>query len=358
VELLLVNSSEAATGVPSRSRLTRLKPFRQGVKLLLGGVVIIAAGRHVLQTWTGLQSQGIFIQFEIGWLILAALAYQVGLVLDGVWFGRILQHTATPIARLAAIRAYLISHLGKYVPGKALVVIMRVALVVPAGARAATAAFATLYETLVMMAAGGLVACLGFLVEPGSRGTVPWLGEVPLAILAILPACGFLVLTYPPVFERLTRLISVPFPGVGPDVWPAIPARLQLEGLAWTALGWLFLGASQIAVLYGVGYRDLSPEMFPAVIGSVALATVAGFVVPISPGGLGVREWVLWTSLGATLDHGWAVVASLTLRLVWIGAELVGSAMLAPLGANRLRNRPVNAPSIHDLSSSVQAELQ
>ena len=35
---------------------------------------------------------------------------------------------------------------------------MRVGLATPYGARPATAAFATLYETLVMMAAGGLIA--------------------------------------------------------------------------------------------------------------------------------------------------------------------------------------------------------
>jgi len=36
-------------------------------------------------------------------------------------------------------RAYLIGHLGKYVPGKAMVVVLRVGLITPYGARAATA---------------------------------------------------------------------------------------------------------------------------------------------------------------------------------------------------------------------------
>ena len=50
-----------------------------------------------------------------------------------------------------------------------MVVVMRAGLSVPYGARAATAAIATFYETLVMMAAGGLVAALGFALAAGRR---------------------------------------------------------------------------------------------------------------------------------------------------------------------------------------------
>ena len=66
---------------------------------------------------------------------------------------------------------------------------------------------------------------------------------------------------------------------------------------------------------------------WPQVIAGVALATVAGFVVPISPGGLGVREWVLWTSLASAVDHSMAVVASLALRLTWVIGEVLAAAV-------------------------------
>ena len=81
--------------------------------------------------------------------------------------------------------------------------------------------------------------------------------------------------------------------------------------------------------------RALSPAglvwtTWPTVVASVALATVAGFVVPVSPGGLGVREWVLWTSLGSVIDKDLAVLASLGLRLTWVlGEVLAGAALIA-----------------------------
>ena len=68
----------------------------------------------------------------------------------------------------------------------------------------------------------------------------------------------------------------------------------------------------------------------PVVIASVAFATVAGFVVPVLPGGLGVREGVLMSALAPALGPDHAVVAALVLRLVWVGAELVAAAVFFP----------------------------
>ena len=98
--------------------------------------------------------------------------YLAGLTLFGVFFDRIMKASPTPVRLGPAVRAYLISHLGKYVPGKAMVVVMRVGLVTPYGARPATAAFATLYETLVMMAAGALIVATArdFSVVPAASG--------------------------------------------------------------------------------------------------------------------------------------------------------------------------------------------
>ena len=67
------------------------------------------------------------------------------------------------------------------------------------------------------------------------------------------------------------------------------------------------------------------------VIASVALATVAGFVVAVLPGGLGVREGVLMSALAPALGSDRAVVAALTLRLVWVAAELAAAVVLVPL---------------------------
>ncbi len=132
---------------------------------------------------------------------------------------------------------------------------------------------------------------------------------------------SFLVLAWPGVFPG--GLAKVPLPRVGPEAMPRFSARLLAEGLAWAALGWALLGLSQVAVIRGLvpAGSGLGPGTWPLAVASVALATVAGFAVPIAPGGLGVREWVLWTSLAAAVDRDLAVVAALVLRLAWVAAR-------------------------------------
>jgi uncharacterized membrane protein YbhN (UPF0104 family) len=314
------------------------------VKGVVAVVVLWAVGRHVVRTWDDLGSRRVTLRFEPLWLIGSGLLYLAGLLAYGVFYQGILRAGASPIGLVPALRAYLVSHLGKYVPGKAMVVVIRAGMVVPFGARASTAAIATFYETLVMMAAGGFVAAAGFAAAVGSKPvavTLPGLGAVavPAYALAALAGLGlgvaFLAVVLPSVFGRLAALVSLPIPGVGPEALPRLTARLLGAGLLWSTAGWILLGLSQVAAVRAFdagGARALAaPGLLPVVIASVALATVAGFVVAVLPGGLGVREGVLMSALTPVLGSDRSVVAALSLRLVWVAAELAAAAVLVPV---------------------------
>lgn len=304
----------------------------RAVKAVVGAAVLLAVSWHVGKTLVALNQRGGFPRLSIAWVTAAIVAYLLGLGAYALYYVRVMAASSTPIGLYAGLRAYVVSHLGKYVPGKALVVVMRVGLSVPAGARPATAAFATLYETLVMMAAGGFVAFAGLTLGSGAETVwvLPRVGpvRVPLDLAGLVMGIGFLVLVLPPVFPRLSSLARMPFPDVGTDALPRVSYRLLSIGLLATLSGWLLLGLSQVAILRSMMPSGLPASLWPAVIGSVALATVAGFAVPVSPGGLGVREWVLWTSLGTVIDRDLAVVASLFLRLAWVAAEVAAGAVL------------------------------
>jgi hypothetical protein len=311
------------------------------IKALVAVVVLWAVGRHVLHTWNDLGRQGISLHFEPAWLVGAGVLYLAGLAAFGRFYERILQASATPVPLGPALRAYLISHLGKYVPGKAMVVVLRAGLVVQSGARASTAAFATFYETLVMMAAGGLVAAGGFATAAGSQGVVvkiPGWGQAYVSFYKLVALAGlglgtgFLVLVLPPVFQRLARLVTLPIPGVGPEAVPRLTANLLGRGLLWSASGWILLGISQMAVVRAFD-RAGAERLFqlglgPVVVAAVALATVAGFAVAVLPGGLGVREGVLMSVLAPAAGTDTSVIAALVLRLVWVIAELAAGALL------------------------------
>jgi hypothetical protein len=314
----------------------RKRSWVRPLKTALGLVVLLAVGRHALRTWDGLAHREPPLEFSPPWMAAAVVPYVLGLAACGMFYARLLRESATPIGVPAAVRAYLVSHLGKYVPGKALVLVMRAGLSLPFGARPATAAFATLYETLTMMAAGGLLAAALFAPPPAPWIALPGLAaRVPLALVGLAAGLAFLVLVETRVFKRLAAAASLPFSNVGPEALPRLRAGLLAEGLGWTALGWVLMGLSQVLVIRAIVPGGLDLARYPAVIASVALATVVGFAVPIAPGGLGVREWALWTGLGSALDHDRAVVAALALRLVWVVGELIAAAIVLPFGPRR-----------------------
>ncbi|MCA1686950.1 MAG: lysylphosphatidylglycerol synthase domain-containing protein, partial [Planctomycetia bacterium] len=287
---------------------------RVAVKAGVAVLVLFFVGRHVHKTWNDLQRPGKSLRVEPAWVVGGGLAYLAGLTAFGAFFARIMAASPSPVAAAPAIRAYVVSHLGKYVPGKAMVVVMRVGMVTPYGARPATAAFATFYETLVMMAAGSVLAAVGF-----GLGASP-VQRVPLALAAGL-AVAFLVVVDPLVFPRISKLVTMPFPKVGPEAMPEFTRGLLGEGMLWCLAGWGLLGMSTVAVIRAVSPSGVAPDLWLLVTASVALATVAGFVVAVLPGGLGVREGVLITTLTPALGDDTAVVAALALRLTWVVAE-------------------------------------
>lgn len=338
---------QARVGASSEG-LARRSPARRAailaIKIAIGLVVIWALGRHVERTWIELHKTGRTLSLDPSWLALSVVLYVVGLCPLAWFFWRVMQVSPTPVRFLPALRAYLVSHLGKYVPGKAMVVVIRAGMVVPFGARAATAAFATLYETLVMMAAGGLLAAAAFAWCPLRPLVVP-LGSgrevaLPLALMSLALGLALFVVTLPGVFARISLLISVPFPGVGPDALPRTSITLQALGLFASVVGWILLGLSQVAVIRALGIAPLDAQGLAIVVGTVALATLIGFVVAIFPGGLGIRELVIMVTLAPLIGDDLGVVAALVLRLAWVAGELLAAAPLWLLGGLRARAEP------------------
>jgi uncharacterized membrane protein YbhN (UPF0104 family) len=308
---------EKVLRVVQRHGRARVKRWLKAVTAI---VVVLAVGKHVHRTWRQFRESGQTLHIEPAWIALAIVLYLVGLCACGAYFRAVLQASASPVRAFPAIRAYLISHLGKYVPGKAMVVLMRVGLVTSNGVLATTAAFATFYETLVMMAAGGLVATAGFLIVPIERWAM---------VLGLLLALALLIVVEPNVFPRLSKFVVLPFGGVDSQTLPRFTHGLLAKGLLWTCVAWILLGLSQVAVIRALTPSGVVVELWPLVIASVALAMVAGFAVPLLPGGLGVREGMLMATLEPAVGRETAILAALALRLTWVLAELIAAALLA-----------------------------
>ena len=310
-------------------------------------------------------------RLHAGWLILSGLLYVVGLGLSAWYWYRLLDHLGARPPLVAALRAYYLGHLGKYVPGKAWALLLRTSLVSGHGVGVGLAALTSLYEVLTTMAAGVLVAAVlftvlgadagaGLKVEtlrhllemefPAESGVQRWV----VVLVAVLLFGAFLVPLHPAIFNRLTRRMLGTFAGAS-ETSQRIRFAHLLEGLALTAVGWLFLGASFAAALRGIigpdwPLFDVRTARLPAIMG---LSYVIGFVVLIAPGGIGVREFFLTLLLtpelvgvqgmGGEDARATVVLAVLVLRLVWTAAELVTAIFCRVTGraaANRSASRP------------------
>lgn len=292
-------------------------------------VALVAWGIHrtALSGWKDLQAQDWNVaDLRPEWLAAAGVLYLAGLLPSGVFWQRVLWALGQKPRLGETLRAYYIGHVGKYVPGKGFVVVLRAGLVRSPRTGTAMAAVSIFYETLTMMAVGALVAAAVLAVV--ERG---WLTMAAGGLMAVVA-----LPTWPPVFERLVRLT-----GIGKLDPRAVERLAGLDyrtiGIGWLTLpaGWLLMGASLWATFRAGGYAGASAldgvEQLAICTAAASLAVVAGFVSFV-PGGLVVREAIVLHLLTPAFGEAAALVAAVLSRLISVAAEtlVAGGLYLLP----------------------------
>lgn len=229
--------------------------------------------------------------------------------------------------------AQIRGHLGKYVPGKAMVVIIRARHLSDYQVPFAVGATSVFIETLLMMGVGAAIAggALYFLPVPRWMATASIVGGVS----ASLP-------TLPFVFQRIVKRLSFAntkrlSAETSPTDAPAnstndgtdcrITWRLFSAAWLWSTVAWLLLGASftcLVLAIPGGGENHSLATIYLASTASIALAMVIGFV-SLLPGGAGVRELVIATVLAPIAGPSQALLAAIAARIVFLSVELAAS---------------------------------
>jgi len=252
------------------------------------------------------------------WLMAAGIIYAVGLVPMAWFWHRALASLGQPVPWRVTLRAYFAGHLGKYVPGKALAIALRVAAVQKWVSSIRIAIVCSLLETLTMMAVGA------FLAAALSLSLLPF--EPGIAALAAAMALAVGLPTMPPIARRLAcigaeRLRSQQEDESGLPNLHGMNWQLLATGWLAACLCWLLLGLSLWATLRAMGVGLDPVRDMPLLITTVAIAVVAGFASML-PGGLGVRDLVLTELLAPSCGAANALVAAVLIRLVWLVSEL------------------------------------
>jgi uncharacterized membrane protein YbhN (UPF0104 family) len=317
-------------------------------KWMITAVVIAAvafAARESVSKW---QEQSTATRITLadvrwGWLGVSAVSYAISLVPAGLVLRRALAALHQPVALRLVMAAQLVGHLGKYVPGKAMVIVLRASIL----SRGATkisiklSAIAVIIETLNLIAVGAALALLLVMV----LDTPAWI-QWGSGLMAL----GATVGTLPPVLRFvLSRRLRIPTRRSSQNA-PEI-ATMPLDWTArdwwaawgWCAISWFFTGISMTAVVLALVPLAIDQSLVSlTLICSAAsmLAFVAGFL-SLLPGGVGVRETVLATLLGPIIGPGPALLSAVVARLVQLAVESILAAAIWGM-MQRRRIRPTN----------------
>lgn len=289
--------------------------LRRTIKLL---VAAIAVGLLAVAVWG--QRDGFERGLQrLGWgdLLLAAL-FAVGAVLaSGLsWrasMASVLGGRRIPL--LASAKVFLVSQIGKYIPGSVWPVLVQIEMTRRYGISKTQNAAGMLVTMLVGAVSSACVAIASMTLFNRDALHTYWfvLLAVPFGLALLNPSI-------------LVRVVRVAGRLLRRDVTierPAAPRLLAAAG--WCTLSWLLFGVHAWIIA-----RDVSggPVPYGQAVGAFALAWLVGFLVVISPAGVGAREGVLVVAFSGSLTTAeglvFAVVSRVLLTLVDAGGALVG----------------------------------
>src|SRR5262245_44507361 len=220
--------------------------------------VLIFVARHGYKLWREVDQHPTRLNW--GWLGLAVVTSVVAWMPSACYWRGLLSNLGMSPPWPQLLRAYFCGHLGKYVPGKAVAIVIRAALIRDAGVPASAAAFTVTVESATYMWAGTLLAIVLFpslaphlpewiaaeLADPLWRGLL-------IAIVLCGGIAGLVLLTRG--FHRLTDRFR--------STQPAFVPPAHNRSLVWTSLTGvaLFLAAWWLQGLtLGLTIRAVSAE--------------------------------------------------------------------------------------------------
>jgi len=299
------------------------KTLFRGAQWIFAAAVIYFAARSLAGQWGQVGSRLSHIQFGWKWIAIATLLVLItyALLIEG--WRRILWAWAAPLSWSDASRIWFLSNLGKYVPGNIWSLTAMGVMARGHGISGLAAAGSSVVMQMVSLATGAAIVALTGAKLLGR----PYLATAILAVVVagLLSAPRLL----PPLTGWLGKLM-------GRELMPpAIPAASIWTATLTSTLSWIFYGLA--FQLFVRGLLGSASGEIASYIAVYTAAYILGFISPIAPAGLGVREIALaaaMTQLGLANEADAALVA-IAARLWLTVVELVPSGVYIALGATR-----------------------
>lgn len=300
------------------------------LKLLILAGVLGFIGYKIAAAWGDLAQKHVAVQWRYAPLSLAGFA---GVMLTSGLVWRFLAwRMGDRSPTLPLLGAYTFSQMGKYVPGKVMLLLMRIERVGRFGMSGQTCTLSTLLENALYVISGGLAGLLALLLHAKQLMNSDKAWVLPASAVATVVLVG---LCHPKVFYgfvnvALKRMKKEPIPPAQQLGVVPLYASVLMFLPCWM-FGGLALWASARCV------TDQLPLASSIILmGAFALSVICG-MLSMLPGGLGIREGILILFLTWELEPvlGKAHAAVLVLAAVVLQrlAQIAIEATLGLLGA-------------------------
>ena len=259
-----------------------------------------------------------FSAMDWRWLLAGVLAYMIGMMPAAAAWLQTLRAFGQNVPFWFGLHTYFLGHLGKYVPGKAMVIVMRVGRLAPLGIEIKPTVVSIFVETLTSIAVGAIVGSVFVFFAP--EFPPAWM----VAGAAICIPCSMLLLL-PHTFRALLAILAKSKIGRMPrSVGDAFTWSMMIRTCAWMVAGWLIHGTAGWLVLSGIQSTPglWTFQAWAACVSAVSLGAVVGFASML-PGGAGVRELVITWLLSSIVPQPIALFAAIAFRIANLIAEFL-----------------------------------
>jgi uncharacterized membrane protein YbhN (UPF0104 family) len=282
------------------------------LRVVCGALLFVLVLAAVARGWDEVRSTISLI--EPHELALAEVLILAGLTLSVLTWRQGLAEVGLRVRFDAAARIYLLGQLGKYLPGSVWALAAQAEFAKAAGvprARGIAASVIAIGVNVVTGLAIG-VALVPSLADGGHWRTVLLVAGTGICAYALSP-------------PALTRLVNL---GLRLARREPLDRAVTWRGIArasgWSIASWLCYGLSLWALAVSVG-APAGPAL-PLCVAGVSVAMTVGFLVVVTPSGLGVREAIIVGALAPALDRSDALAVALVARLLFTIADLVAAA--------------------------------
>ena len=303
--------------MPSRST-------RSALQKLIVAAVAFFFWKAIRSNWAEVRAH----QFEFNYPFVALCFLGIiasSLLTTLAWQTTINSLSEKPMTFSHSVATVNTTSLTKYLPGKFWSYALQMYWLVKHGYSKSLVLYVNLLNLVISLLTGVLLS-LGLLLFTGRFPLWITLSAFALALLADIICLRFHAASFRLAGYWVKRLFKRE---VGQyDVSSRTMLRLHLIHF----LAQLISAAGAYLLCFGIGYRlELGKVML--VMSALILSDVAGFVAFLVPGGLGVREGVMYLLLGGVAAGSLALVLPIASRMLY----LVGDALLGAIALHLLR---------------------